>query len=106
MEDAAAEWLIHGHGWLGERALRRFKVRGQPDALALGRITRWQREDVEAGDGALFHCVHDDGDEEDLEAEEARLIKANATADLELQVALVTPAPRCLAVTPTPTRGG
>ena len=73
MEDAAAEWLIHGHGWLGERALRRFKVRGQPDALALGRITRWQREDVEAGDGALFHCVHDDGDEEDLEAEEARL---------------------------------
>ena len=48
-------------------------MRGQPDALALGRITRWQREDEEAGDGALFHCVHDDGDEEDLEEEEARL---------------------------------
>ena len=50
--------------------LRRFKVRGQPDALALGRITRWLREDAEAGDGALFHCVHDDGDQEDLEEEE------------------------------------
>ena len=50
--------------------LRRFKVRGQPDALALGRITRWLREDAAAGDGALFHCVHDDGDQEDLEEEE------------------------------------
>ena len=56
LEDAAAEWLLHGHPWLGERAIRRFKVRGGEDALALGLITRWQREDLEAGDGALFHC--------------------------------------------------
>ena len=28
LEDAAAEWLLHGHPWLGERAIRRFKVRG------------------------------------------------------------------------------
>ena len=28
LEDAAADWLLHGHPWLGERAIRRFKVRG------------------------------------------------------------------------------
>ena len=38
-------------------SLLTYQVRGQPDALALGSITRWQREDAEAGDGALFHCA-------------------------------------------------
>ena len=41
--------------------------------VALGHITKWLPADAAAGDGALFHCVHDDGDEEDLEEEEARL---------------------------------
>ena len=37
----------------------------------LGTVSKWLREDAEAGDEALFHCVHDDGDEEDLDEEEA-----------------------------------
>ena len=33
----------------------------------LGNITKWIPPDPAAGDGPLFHVVHDDGDEEDLE---------------------------------------
>ena len=34
-------------------------------------MSKWLREDAEAGDEAFFHCMHDDGDEEDLDEEEA-----------------------------------
>lgn len=37
-----------------------------------GKITRWLPADDDAGEGALFHVVHDaDGDQEDLEEAEA-----------------------------------
>ena len=62
---AAAGWKRRGHAWCGARARRFF------GGLASdGRIVRWLPAD--GSDGALFHLRHDDGDEEDLEAEEAR----------------------------------
>ena len=41
----------------------------QKVAVAVGQITKWLPPDGE--DGALFHVRHDDGDEEDLDEEEA-----------------------------------
>ena len=35
------------------------------------RITRWLPPNEAAGDGALYHVVHDDGDEEDVDEQEA-----------------------------------
>ncbi len=86
-EEAPLEWQLDGHEWVGKRVMRAFKVKNQPEQLALGRITRWIKEDEEAGDGALFHAVHDDGDEEDLEEEEAReaIERYAATPEAELQ---------------------
>jgi hypothetical protein len=63
-------WLESGHEWVGQQVLRIFPVVGP----STGKITKYLPADEEAGDGALFHVVHDaDGDQEDLEEEEARL---------------------------------
>eukprot|EP00966_Prymnesium_polylepis_P217947 5043730-Prymnesium_polylepis.1 len=59
------EWRIEGHELLGRRVARTFGK----DSTIIGTITRWVPPDGD--DGALFHAVHDDGDEEDLEEEEA-----------------------------------
>ena len=39
-------------------------------------FTRWLPPDPAAGDGPLFHVLHDDGDEEDLEEDEVALTLA------------------------------
>ena len=62
-------WLESGHEWVGQPVLRIFAAVGP----STGKITKWLPADEEAGEGALFHVVHDaDGDQEDLEEEEAR----------------------------------
>tara|TARA_B100000795_G_scaffold3830_1_gene2618 strand:+ start:119 stop:706 length:588 start_codon:yes stop_codon:yes gene_type:complete len=63
-------WLESGHEWVGQQVLRMFPSVGP----STGKITKYLPADEEAGDGALFHVVHDaDGDQEDLEEEEAHL---------------------------------
>ena len=63
-------WLESGHEWVGQQVLRIFPSVGP----STGKITKYLPADEETGDGALFHVVHDaDGDQEDLEEEEARL---------------------------------
>ena len=62
-------WLESGHEWVGQPVLRVFPTVGP----STGKITKWLPADEEAGEGAIFHVVHDDdGDEEDLEEEDAR----------------------------------
>jgi len=61
---AAQGWRGCGHRLVGQRVCRVFE-----GDLTSGTITRWLPADGE--DGALFHCTHDDGDEEDLEEYEA-----------------------------------
>jgi hypothetical protein len=50
-------WIREGHAWLGRRVARHFGKR-----LAVGTVTKWARADGD--DFALWHVVHDDGDEE------------------------------------------
>ena len=63
-EEVGDGWLTVGHKYLGQRVLRAFGKR-----LVLGCISRWVP--AHEKDSALFHVVHDDGDEEDLEESEA-----------------------------------
>ena len=66
--DALAEnWLSRGHRWVGRRVRRFFDV---SDGFLDGTIARWLP--ASGDDAALWHVVHDDGDEEDLEAYEVR----------------------------------
>jgi GNAT superfamily N-acetyltransferase len=80
-EDAAADvpegWRTGGHEWVGRRARRVWELKDDASGVVLsehnhdGNITRWIPADEEAGDQALWHMVHDDGDEEDLDEVEA-----------------------------------
>ena len=63
---ACFTWRTEGHEWIGRRARRFFAEYG----AASGVITRWLP--VDGDDEALWHMVHDDGDEEDLTESEAR----------------------------------
>jgi len=60
-------WNTEGHMWLGERVARGFK-----GDIYFGKVDRWMPAGEEEGDFALWHMLHDDGDEEDLEAHEVR----------------------------------
>ena len=80
-EDARAEaahveqealWTTEPHEWMHRRVAR--QLGGKKGKLFLGTIVKWIAADEEyvassgaSGDGPLFHVVHDDGDEEDLE---------------------------------------
>jgi len=79
-EDAG--WLEEGHEYIG---LPMMRIGVQGDALkyvSTCKVTRWLppvtavvddlRERVAEAEEMLFHAVHDDGDEEDLEEHEAR----------------------------------
>ena len=57
--------LSEGHPLIGQRVARQFP--GKPTTV--GTITKWLPEEGE--DGALFRAVHDDGDDEDLDEDEA-----------------------------------
>ena len=65
--------------FIGQRCLREFG-----DEQALATITKWLPADEAKGEPTLFRCVHDDGDEEDLEQEEAtEAIKAFELSAME-----------------------
>ena len=64
---AAEGWRAEGHEWVGRRVLRYFGKRANKPSPGL--ITRWQPPDEKEPD-ALWHMVHDDGDEEDLDEAE------------------------------------
>ena len=71
-EPEAIEWRSEGHEWIGCRVARRFdgEEEGAAATTALGKIVAWVPEEGE--DEALWHMVHDDGDEEDLDEGEMR----------------------------------
>jgi len=73
-------WLHDGHDLIGRRVLRTFDA----DVPVLGTLTKWMAEDPATGDAAIFRAVHDDGDEEDLDQDEAeegvRAFEASAQA--------------------------
>jgi len=77
-EEEDNEWRTEGHKWLGQR-VRRFHETGYTD----GTLTRWMPAD---GDEApIWRMLHDDDDEEDLEAYEVEralhALKKNLTDD-------------------------
>ena len=57
-------WVTTGHKWVGKSLTRTF-VRGRKPVKSVARVTKWVPADDE--DPALWHLVHEDGDEEDLE---------------------------------------
>ena len=61
-------WRTEGHELIGLRLVREFDGAGEE----LATITQWLAADEASGEPALFRAVHDDGDEEDLEEDEAR----------------------------------
>ena len=61
-----AVWRLDGHAFIGARIARDFG----DGAVALATVTKWMAADAAEGEPALFHALHDDGDEEDLESEE------------------------------------
>ena len=65
-EEAAEGWRAEGHKWVGKRVLRYF----DGDKPSAGVIVRWLPADGD--DEALWHMVHEDGDEEDLDEKEVK----------------------------------
>lgn len=66
--EAAEVWRAEGHGFLGRRVLRTYDL----GKTALATIVRWLPAGENVSDEPmLFRVVHDDGDEEDLEEDEA-----------------------------------
>jgi len=72
VRNSSQPWRTEGHPHVGMQA-RRFFV--ETDGASNGHITKWSPGDDEANplDGALWHMVHLDGDEEDLELFEVDL---------------------------------
>ena len=65
-------WSTEGHEFLNARvALAHEKPKGGKRVF-LGTIVKWAPPDADAGDQALFHVRHDDGDSEDLEDYEVK----------------------------------
>jgi hypothetical protein len=78
------EWKTTGHKWLGKTVVRIFPHAGP----ATCKVTKWVPE--EGDDQALWHIVHKDGDEEDLEEyemEEALGFAGLGAEDLNAKVA-------------------
>jgi hypothetical protein len=74
-EMSRADWLRDGHPLVGTRVARTFGKR-----TVLGTVVKWLAASEQAAEPALFRVVHDDGDEEDLEEEEAQEAAAKFTA--------------------------
>ena len=60
-------FLPEGHEWIG-RHVRRDFGKGKSKRTVVGRVSGWLP--AEGEDAALWHVIHVDGDEEDLEEEE------------------------------------
>ena len=69
-DEGAIPWQTSGHSCIGCLALRHCEDDDGTQRKQEGRITMWAPADEAEGDPALWHMVHDDGDEEDLEEEE------------------------------------
>jgi hypothetical protein len=69
-DEGAIPWQTSGHSHIGCLALRHCEDDDGTQRKQEGRITMWAPADEAEGDPALWHMVHDDGDEEDLEEEE------------------------------------
>ena len=66
--DEADEWQTSEHEWIGRRVTRVI------DGIELdARVTKWIPAD--GTDPALWHVLHDDGDEEDLDEAEMQAAK-------------------------------
>jgi len=63
----ASEWQAFGHTWVGRR-VRRFFGNTPVD----GQVTAYMPPGYGEDEPALWHLVHDDGDEEDLEERDVR----------------------------------
>merc|ERR1712086_944684 len=63
-EDECA-WLDEGHEWIGLKVIRQFGTK-----QFRGCVTKWVPANEDDGDEALWHVVHTDGDEEDLNVDE------------------------------------
>ena len=62
------EWKMHGHRWIGQSVPRELG-----GVMSWGKVTRWMPPGKDPKeDFALWHVVHNDGDEEDLEEWEMR----------------------------------
>ena len=93
-EEDGDDWLFEGHELMGKRVARIFggKRRGE-ERVVVGRIVKWVPADAEdEWSETLFHCVHDDGDEEDLDEDEA----VEAIAHFRALQAAPTPGARLL----------
>ena len=64
------KWLTHGHEWLGASVRRVFDGEGTN-----GKVVKWAR--AAGDDPPIWHMCHEDGDEEDLEEEEAPATGSN-----------------------------
>ena len=80
-------WEEEGHEWVGARLARDFG-KSKP---SIGRIVRWLPAGGSDDEPALFHMLHDDGDEEDLEEHEvaAGLARYEQTTEEEIAQARV-----------------
>jgi hypothetical protein len=82
LDPAEEGWQFDGSPWIGRRVRRVFPGGVVSEAL----VQRWLPAGEVAEDVALWHVVHDDGDEEDLEEHELRAAAAT------IEVAPATPA--------------
>ena len=69
-------YFTSGHPWIGQRLRRIFTdASSGTTVIADGRVTSWLPADAES-DPALWHMLHDDGDEEYLDEAEVAVALA------------------------------
>ena len=74
---AEYDWQTMNHPLLNARVTRSFVDNEKVVRFTQGTITKWLPPDNVTEDEALFHMVHDDGDEEDLDETELMNGKLN-----------------------------
>jgi len=77
--DEAGNVITQPHEWLGKSVRRFFKGHGSSD----GKIVAWLPANEQSTEPALWHMVHKDGDEEDLEADEVQTALDTFARDLQ-----------------------
>jgi len=61
-------WYTNGHEWVGIRVAKRW----EDGDVGCGEIVRWLPAGEDPEDIALWHCIYDDGDSEDLDEQEVK----------------------------------